>query len=43
MKTMKQTPTNLSTTTHESNRTLLVNGAAYSLLFGAWLILQLAK
>jgi hypothetical protein len=43
MKTMKQTPPNLTVTTHESNRTLLISGAAYSLLFGAWLMLQLAK
>jgi hypothetical protein len=43
MKTMKQTPRNLQETAHQSNRTLLVNGAAYSLLFGAWLMLQLLK
>ena len=37
---MKQTSTTL---TKELSRSLLMNGATYSLLFAAWLVLELLK
>lgn len=40
MKAIKQTP---QPVIQESNRTLVMSGAAYSILFGAWLLLQLTK
>lgn len=41
MKAMKQTAT--TSLTQESPKALIVNGAAYSVLFAAWVVVQLSK